>query len=367
MARAIQLAARGRGLVEPNPMVGCVMVQPGADPTGPATPIAEGWHQRFGGPHAEIMALRAAGPRAAGATMYVSLEPCCHHGKTPPCTQAVIDARVARVVIGHQDPFAQVAGKGIDCLRQAGLTVEVGVLGREARQLNAAYCKLLGTGRPWIIAKWAMTLDGKLATRTGHSQWISAPASRKIVHEIRGRVDGILVGRGTAQADDPQLTARPPGPRVATRIVADSQAALDSHSRLARTAGDVPILVAVSATAAENDRQRLLAAGCQVLVCPGRTHAQRLDFLLDHLGQQRMTNVLVEGGSRLLGSLWDAHQIDEVHVFIAPKLVGGAAALSPLAGHGLARIPDHASLSDVVIEPLDHDIYVRGRVVHPTR
>ena len=229
MRRALELAAQGQGAVEPNPMVGCVIAR-GAEILG------EGWHRRFGGAHAEVEALKLAGERARGATVYVTLEPCCHHGKTPPCTRAILDAGVARVVAAMPDPFPQVAGGGLAELRAAGIEVQSGVLEEEARKLNAPYLKLLSTGRPWIIAKWAMTLDGKIATAAGDSRWISCLDSRSIVHQLRGRVDAIVVGRGTAAADDPLLTARPPGPRTAMRIVVDTRASLSPQSQLVRTA-----------------------------------------------------------------------------------------------------------------------------------
>jgi diaminohydroxyphosphoribosylaminopyrimidine deaminase/5-amino-6-(5-phosphoribosylamino)uracil reductase len=362
MLRAVHLAARGQGLVEPNPMVGCVIAAAAEDPLALTPVIAEGWHQTYGGPHAEIVALEQAGPRAAGATMYVTLEPCCHHGKTPPCTRAVLSAGLARIVIAHPDPFPEVTGRGIGQLKAAGLPVEVGVVHEEAQRLNAPYVKLVKTGRPWVMAKWAMTLDGKLATRSGHSRWISGDASRAIVHQLRGRVDALLIGRGTAQTDDPLLTARPPGPRVATRIVVDSRAALASDRQLVRTARQVPVIVAVSSEADPSERQRLVDAGCEVVECPGKSHAERLGQLLDCLGQRRMTNVLVEGGSRLLGSLWDATLIDEVHVFVSPKLVGGDTAPGPLGGTGLAQIPPAPNLTDVLLERLDDDMYIRGRI-----
>jgi diaminohydroxyphosphoribosylaminopyrimidine deaminase/5-amino-6-(5-phosphoribosylamino)uracil reductase len=208
-----------------------------------------------------------------------------------------------------------------------------------------------------------MTLDGKIATHTGHSKWISSPASRAIVHQLRGRVDGILVGRGTVEADDPLLVARPSGARVATRIVADSHASLDQDSQLVKTAREVPVLVALAECAPEENRQRLMSAGCELLNCSGDIPAERLGHLLDQLGQRRMTNVLVEGGSRLLGSLWDAHQIDEIHVFVAPKIAGGQAALSSVGGSGLARIPDELNLADVVVERVGDDVYIYGRVI----
>jgi len=355
MQRALQLAADGQGHVEPNPMVGCVIAE-GAEIIG------EGLHRRFGGDHAEVEALRLAGDRAAGATMYVTLEPCCHHGKTPPCTKAILDARLRRVVVAMADPFPQVAGGGVGELETAGVEVEVGLLEGEARRLNAPYLKLLADGRPWMIAKWAMTLDGKIATRTGSSRWISGEASRRIVHNLRGRVDAILIGRETARHDDPLLTARPPGPRTALRVVADTHASLRSQSQLARTAADVPVLVGVGSTVTETGRRRLTDAGCEVFVCEGKTPAERLDSLVAELGRRRLTNVLVEGGGRLLGSLLDAGQIDEAHVFIAPKLVGGADARGPVAGHGVEEMSQAIALNEAEMERIGTDVYVHGRL-----
>ncbi len=357
MARALELAARGEGWVEPNPMVGCTIVRDGET-------VGEGYHRQFGGPHAEIEALDSAGPRTQGAAAYVTLEPCCHTGKTGPCSQALIKAGIQRVVIAQRDPFPKVAGQGIAELERAGLEVEVGLLASEAQALNAPYLKLVGTGRPWVIAKWAMSLDGKLATHTLESRWISGDASRQVVHRLRGRVDGILVGRGTANADDPLLTARPPGPRTAARIVLDSQASLDVTSRLVRTAGDVPVIVVAGPASPENNRRRLTAAGCEVLVGPGASRAERLLWLLDELGRRQMTNLLVEGGSQVFGSLLDARQIDEVHAFIAPKLIGGSGAPSPIGGTGVARITDALNLTAPSIEQCGTDVYVHGRVAH---
>src|SRR5947209_8912721 len=204
MRRALNLAERGRGAVEPNPLVGAVIVRD-------ETAVGEGWHRQYGAAHAEVNALAEAGAAAHGATLYVTLEPCCHHGKTPPCTDAVLRAGIGRVVAAMPDPFPQVAGKGAARLQAAGVAVEFGVCESEARRLNAPYLKLLATGRPYVHAKWAMTLDGKIATRTGDSKWISGDASRHLVHQLRGRMDAVVVGVGTALADDPLLTVRPPG------------------------------------------------------------------------------------------------------------------------------------------------------------
>ncbi len=355
MARAIELAARGEGFVEPNPMVGCTVVRE-------CEIVGEGFHQRFGGPHAEVEALKIAGPRAAGATVYVTLEPCCHHGKTPPCTKALIDAKVRRVVVAQRDPFEKVAGHGIAELQQAGVDVEVGLLEREAAELNAPYLKLIRAKRPWIIAKWAMTLDGKLATVKGESKWISGEASRPIVHALRSRVDGILVGHGTAAADDPLLTARPAGPRKATRIVLDSQASLSMSSKLVCSAPSVPVLVAVSEHATSSKRDELATAGCEVVVCPGTSQTDRLNWLLDELGRRQMANILVEGGSSVLGSFFDLGQIDEVHVFIAPKLFGGDRAPGAIGGNGVDLLAAALRLTSPQIERCGSDIYVHGRV-----
>ena len=357
MGRALKLAVQGEGRVEPNPMVGCVIAR-GAEIIG------EGWHRRFGQDHAEIEALRIAGDRAAGATLYVTLEPCCHQGKTPPCTGAVLAAGIGRVVVAQPDPFPQVQGGGIAALRAAGVTVEVGLLESEARRLNAPYLKLVSVGRPWMIAKWAMTLDGKIATRTGMSRWISGPESRRLVHALRGRVDAIMVGRETAIRDDPLLTARPPGPRTALRVVLDTRASLSNQSALVQTARETPVLVAAGSASSAADRLRLGTAGCEVWVCPGDTAAARLDALVAELGRRRLTNVLVEGGGRLLGSLLDARQVDEVHVFVAPKLLGGAAAPTAVAGGGIAALAEALPLETPEVRQLGGDTYLHARVLH---
>ena len=359
MRRALELAARGEGHVEPNPMVGCVIA-------AGAEIIGEGWHRRFGEAHAEIEALRLAGPRAAGATLVVTLEPCCHQGKTPPCTRAIVEAGIRRVVVAQRDPFPRVDGAGLAELRSAGVEVEEGLLQAEARRLNAPYRKLLETGLPWVIAKWAMTLDGKTATRTGASRWITSEESRRIVHALRGRVDAILVGRETALRDDPLLTARPPGPRTALRVVADTLGSLPSDSQLVATARDVPVMIAVGPQAPEEDRRRLAEAGCEVFVCPSTGHAGRLDALLRELGRRQATNVLVEGGGRLTGSLLDAGHIDEVHVFIAPKLIGGIAAPGPIAGEGAEDLAHALALESLQMERAGPDVHLHGRLVRQT-
>ncbi|QDU26292.1 Riboflavin biosynthesis protein RibD [Anatilimnocola aggregata] len=359
MHRALELAARGRGWVEPNPLVGCVIVRDGKI-------VGEGFHQRYGGPHAEVEALRVAGEAARGSTLYVTLEPCCHFGKTPPCTQAVVKAGVARVVAAMRDPFPQVSGQGAAELQQAGVQIDLGLLAAEAHELNAPYLKLLTSGQPWLIAKWAMTLDGKIATRTGASKWISGPESRELVQQLRGRVDGILIGRRTAELDDPLLTARIASgekpPRVATRIVLDSQASLNLQSQLVQTAREVPLLVVAANTASAANVAALQKTGVEVLQLPGKTPDERLTQLLAELGSRRLTNVLCEGGGQLLGSLFDASLVDEVHCFIAPKIFGGAQAAGPIAGAGVELPSLATTLSKPNWQQVGDDLYVRGRV-----
>jgi diaminohydroxyphosphoribosylaminopyrimidine deaminase/5-amino-6-(5-phosphoribosylamino)uracil reductase len=358
MSRALSEACRGRGAVEPNPMVGAVVVRGG-------TVVAVGHHARFGGPHAEAVALEQAGESARGATVFVTLEPCCHHGKTPPCTDALIRAGVTRVVAAMRDPFPRVDGGGFARLTEAGVAVEVGPLESKARRLNAPYLKRLATGRPFVLAKWAMTLDGKIAARSGRSAWISGPRSRALVHETRGRMDAIIVGVGTAVADDPRLTARPPGPRVATRVVIDGSARLPAEGTLAMTARNVPVLVACSASAPSERVDRLTALGAEVLILPESVPG-RVDVvaLLDELGRRQMTNVLVEGGGRTLGAFFDAGEVDEVDIFLAPMIEGGAHEFTPVRGVGVDTINEALRLDDVTVSRVDDDVRIQGRVRH---
>ncbi len=328
MRLALDLAERGRGWVEPNPLVGAVVVRD-------AERVGEGWHQKFGEAHAEVNALAQAGAKARGAALYVTLEPCCHFGKTPPCTDAIIAAGVRCVVVAMSDPFPQVASGGFAKLREAGIEIEVGVHETEARRLNAPYLTLMTKQRPYVHAKWAMTLDGRIATRTGQSKWISGQESRRRVHELRGRMDAIIVGAGTVRADDPLRTARPPGPRVATRVVLSSRGDLLGNCQLLRTTGEAPVLIAGPNIA---ESPFLRGTGCEIM------KVDSIAGLLAELGRRRFTNVLVEGGARVLGTFLDARLIDEFHVFIAPRIVGGAGALGPVGGVGVDGIAHALSL-----------------------
>ncbi|MDO4569619.1 MAG: bifunctional diaminohydroxyphosphoribosylaminopyrimidine deaminase/5-amino-6-(5-phosphoribosylamino)uracil reductase RibD [Planctomycetia bacterium] len=367
MRRALDLAERGRGCVEPNPMVGCVILRDGEI-------VGEGFHERFGGPHAEVNALRQAGERARGGVVYVTLEPCCHFGKTPPCADALLAAGVKKVVVAMQDPFPKVEGGGIQKLRLAGVEVVVGLCRDRAEALNLPYLKLLASRRPYLTAKWAMTLDGKIASRTGSSRWISSEASRKIAHELRSISDGILVGVGTVLADNPQLTVRLPMdcvvPRQPVRLVADSQLDIPLESALVQTARQTPVLILAGPHAPEEKRRHLEKLGCQIFTAKSDRHEEQLLEFLDFLGEKRMTNVLVEGGGGLLGQLFDLGQIDALKVFVAPKLVGGAGAISPLCGLGIKQMQDAAEVVDFRARRVedanpDSDILIEGRIRYP--
>ena len=333
MHRAIALAARGRGRVEPNPTVGAVLVSHGRI-------IAEGFHRHFGGPHAEADVLGRGASKVCGATLYVSLEPCCHHGKTPPCTDAIIEAGVARVVIGVRDPNPLVRGKGVRALRRAGIAVDVGVCGGEAGECIAPFATLVNLQRPYVIAKWAQSLDGKLATRTGDSKWISGEASRRESHRLRARVDAILVGSRTVRADDPMLDAR--GVRVrrhAARVVVDSRLAIPLTSRLVATAGALPTLLLTTAPAGATPRaRRLRRLGVDVIVCRSRRGRVALEDAMHILAARHITNLMVEGGPTLLTALLTAGFVDEAWVFTAPILIGGVEALSVLGGRGVKEV-----------------------------
>jgi len=353
MRRALRLAARGRGRVEPNPMVGAVIVRRGQI-------ISQGWHRRFGGPHAEVNAVRDAGGKVAGSTVYVTLEPCAHVGKTPPCADLLIRHKVKRIVVACRDIFPKTAGAGIARLRRNGIEVDVGVLRDEARELNAPYFKLIGTGIPYVIAKWAMTLDGRIATRTGDSKWISSEEARKFSHRIRSQVDAVVVGIGTVLADDPELTCRLVRGRNPRRVVLDTMARLPLGSKLVRTVDAVPLVVAVSGRAPQARVRRLAKRGCEVRAFPTKGGRISVRRLLRWLGSMRITNVLVEGGAEVLGSFLDAGQVDEVLAFVGPKVIG--AGKPPVLGQGVAKLADALKLGRLTTRRLGDSLLVRGRI-----
>ncbi|MGD9856695.1 MAG: bifunctional diaminohydroxyphosphoribosylaminopyrimidine deaminase/5-amino-6-(5-phosphoribosylamino)uracil reductase RibD [Planctomycetaceae bacterium] len=357
MRRALELAEAGIGAVEPNPPVGAVVVD------REFRLLGEGRHKRYGGPHAEVNALNAAGELARGAMLFVTLEPCNHQGQTPPCTAAIERAGVACVVVATKDPARHGGQSGLERLRALGIDVKIGVLEEEARRLIAPFTKLVTAGRPFVHAKWAMSLDGRIATRFGESQWITSEESRAVAHRLRGRMDAIVVGIGTAIADNPRLTARPPGPRTATRIVLDSRARLPLDLQLVQTARETPVLVCCSREAPLARRRALESAGVELLECECGDDGRPLwGVLLEELGRRRMTNVLVEGGSEVLGSCFDAGAVDQVHVFIGAKILGGRDSLSAVAGSGCARLFDAYTLDSLNFLKLGKDAYFQGNV-----
>ena len=358
LARAVELAGRGVGRVSPNPVVGAVLVRDGEV-------LGEGWHDELGGPHAEVNAIAAAGGDAEGATLYVSLEPCCHVGRTPPCTDAILAAGIARVVVGSDDPTEKASGRGLGILRDEGVDVAVadGELAARARLLNQAFRKHARTGRPWVLFKSAMTLDGKVATRTGDSKWISSEESRAVAHRWRASVDAVVVGIGTALADDPQLTSRVEGVvRQPRRIVFDSEARLPLDSKLVQAAPDVPLTVVVSRAAPRAATDALEMAGAETIVATGENEQARVRGALAQLGAEGITAILLEGGPHLAGAFLDAGEIDEVRLFLAPLLLGGRSARDPLEGEGAEKISEALRALTLDCEGVGEDLLISARL-----
>jgi diaminohydroxyphosphoribosylaminopyrimidine deaminase/5-amino-6-(5-phosphoribosylamino)uracil reductase len=363
LARAIELASRGAATVRPNPVVGAVVARDGEI-------LGEGWHEEFGAAHAEVNAIEACGlADLSGASIYVSLEPCCHEGKTPPCTDAIVQAGIRRVVVASDDPTEKASGRSLGILRDEGVEVVMadGELATRARLLNQAFRKHARVGRPWVLFKSAMTLDGKVATRVGDSQWISGESSRALAHRWRASVDAVVVGIGTALADDPQLTARPEGlpadvPKQPRRVVFDSLARLPPGSQLVSAATEIPLTVVVSRAAARAATDALEAAGVQVLVATGENEPARVRSALDQLGALGVASVLLEGGPHLAGAFLDAGEIDELRLFLAPLLLGGSAARDPLEGEGVERISEAVRALSFDCQSVGEDLLISARL-----
>jgi len=359
LARAIDLAEQGRGHTSPNPLVGAVIAREGQT-------LGEGYHARYGGPHAERAALAACGDiDLTGATLYVSLEPCCHHGQTPPCTDAIIEAGLARVVVGSDDPTEKASGRGLGILRDEGIEVVVadGKLAARARCINQPFRKHARTGRPQVLFKSAMTLDGKVATRSGDSKWISGEDSRYRAHHWRAERDAVIVGIGTALADDPQLTARVEGDhRQPRRVIFDSEARLPLSSQLVRGAAEIPLTVVVSRAAPRLSTDALEAAGAEVIVATGENEPARVRSALDQLGAAGITSVLLEGGPHLAGAFFDAGELDEIRLFLAPVVLGGSSARDPLEGEGAERIAEATRALTLDVERIADDLLISARL-----
>ena len=352
MDRALQLAARGRGTVSPNPMVGAIVVKDGVV-------VGEGWHARAGEPHAEVHALRAAGERAQDGTIYVTLEPCSHWGRTGPCAEAIIRAGIKEVVMAVQDPNPQVAGRGAQRLKEAGILVREGVLEEQARQLNEIFFHWITTQRPFCVAKYAMTMDGKIATVTGESKWISSEISRQRAQHLRHELDGILVGVDTVIADDPALTCRLPGGRQPLRIVLDSQGRIPLDAHVVSSAQADTLIATTAAgfdklSAAFSDRPHV-----SVLALPvDEQNRVSLPFLLTLLGSRKITSLLIEGGSGVLGSFFASRLIDKVQVYLAPLVVGGTLSPGPVGGAGVAKLAQAQHFSITDCRAVDTDLLI---------
>jgi diaminohydroxyphosphoribosylaminopyrimidine deaminase/5-amino-6-(5-phosphoribosylamino)uracil reductase len=356
MARALALAAEGLGLTSPNPAVGAVLVREGVV-------VGEGFHRMAGGPHAEAAALAVAGEAARGATCYVTLEPCAHHGRTPPCADGLIAAGVARVVAACRDPDPRVDGQGLARLQAAGIAVTLGVGEAEARVLNRAFFTRVTTGRPHVTLKSAMTLDGKIAAWDGESRWITGDAARREAHRLRFRADAILVGSGTVRRDDPELTVRLPGapPKEPLRVVADTRLRIAAGARVLVAGTPARTVIAGAAPVPARRAADLRARGVEVLELPRADRRVDLHALLVELGRRGVVSVLAEGGGELAAALVDRGLVDRVAFFVAPRLLGGRTAPGPLGGVGRA-LKEAVALTALECRPVGDDLLIEADV-----
>ena len=359
MRRALEKKRKGEGHTSPNPMVGCVVVKDGRI-------ISEGYHEKYGEFHAERNALTRCTEDTAGADLYVTLEPCCHQGKTPPCTDIIIEKKIARVFVGSMDSNPLVAGKGVQILRDHGIYVETGILDAECRKLNEVFYHYIATKTPFVVMKYAMTLDGKIACATGDSKWVTGEIARTQVHRMRGRYRGIMVGIGTVLADDPMLNCRVEGGVDPVRIICDSNLHIPTESQIVKTASDIETIVACSQEALESERKqekirRLKEAGIQIIGTEG-AHGVNLVELMKKLGGQNIDSILLEGGGTLNASALEDGIVNKVYAYIAGKLIGGMDARSPVEGMGIDRMADAITLQNVEIEKLGDDFCIVGYV-----
>ena len=359
MRRALELARKGEGHTSPNPMVGCVVVKDGRI-------ISEGYHEKYGEFHAERNALTRCTEDTTGADLYVTLEPCCHQGKTPPCTDIIIEKKIARVFVGSMDSNPLVAGKGVQILREHGIYVETGILEEECLKLNEVFYHYITTKTPFVVMKYAMTLDGKIACATGDSKWVTGEIARAQVHRMRGRYRGIMVGIGTVLADDPMLNCRVEGGVDPVRIICDSNLHIPLESQIVKTASEIETIVASSQEALEAERKqekirKLKEAGIQLIGTEG-AHGVNLVELMKKLGEQNIDSILLEGGGTLNASALEDGIVNKVYAYIAGKLIGGMDARSPVEGMGIDRMADAITLKDMEIERLGDDFCIVGYV-----
>ena len=362
MLRAIQLAKKGEGWTNPNPMVGAVIVKDGKI-------IGEGYHKKYGELHAERNAIASLTESAEGAVIYVTLEPCCHHGKTPPCTEAIIEQKIRKVVIGSRDPNPKVAGKGVQMLREAGVTVVEDFMREECDQLNPVFFHYITTKTPYVVMKYAMTLDGKIATKTGASKWITGESARKEVQHMRHQYMGIMAGIGTVLADDPMLNVRIPGLKSPVRIICDSGLRIPMDSQIVKTAKEYRTIVAYAGEhsgegckEAEEKEEQLHAAGVETVSVPDADGRVDLRKLMEYLGKQGIDSVLLEGGGTLNDAALSAGIVNEICAFIAPKIFGGAGAKTPVSGIGVAHPAEAVKLTLRQMETIGDDLMLRYSV-----
>jgi len=353
MERALELAELGNGYVNPNPQVGAVVVKDGEI-------VGQGYHEEFGGPHAEVRALEDAGDRTSGGKMYVTLEPCNHHGKTPPCTDAIIESKIKEVYIASRDPNPRVTGGGISKLKQAGIVVKPGLLKDRARKLNEIFFHYINTGLPFVLLKLAMTADGKIATRTGDSRWITSPESRKRVHELRARYSGIGVGVNTALTDDPRLTVRDADGPDGTRFIFDSTGDLPADLNLFSLESDAPTVIVTGRDAKEKDILEYRDRGALVWQVESRNGEVNLNQFLKKMGEEGYDSLMIEGGSKIAWSFLSRSLVDKLNLFIAPKIVGGDSSVPAVGGKGFDRIKDSIGLRDVEVTEVGPDISYIG-------
>ena len=351
---ALRFAANARGRTSPNPLVGAVIVKDGRI-------VAEGWHRQAGTPHAEVHALNMAGDLAKGATLYVTLEPCSHFGKTPPCANAIAEAGIKRVVAAMSDPNPKVAGRGFQILKDAGIEVEVGILEEEARKLNEVFIKWVTSGKPFVTLKTAMSLDGKIATATGQSKWITSEDSRRRVHELRDINDAIMVGIETVLKDNPILTTRIDNGKNPIRIVVDSKARTPLASNIV-TNHQAKTIIAVTENAPIERVNALEKSGIEVIFA-GDGERVDLNILMNELAKREITSVLLEGGGTLNFGMLEAGLVDKVYAFIAPKIIGGRSALTPVEGNGFENLNNAINIKDISIEKIDGDILITGYII----
>ncbi|MDL2269272.1 bifunctional diaminohydroxyphosphoribosylaminopyrimidine deaminase/5-amino-6-(5-phosphoribosylamino)uracil reductase RibD [Desulfosarcina sp. OttesenSCG-928-G17] len=355
MKTALELAEKGRGRTSPNPMVGAVVVKDGRI-------VGKGYHPKAGGPHAEVVAIDDAGDLAHGATLYVTLEPCNHFGRTPPCTHKIIAAGIRKVVVAMADPNPKVEGGGNAALLAAGIEVETGVCEAAAQTLNEAFVTWITTGRPFVVAKCAATLDGRIATRTGDSRWVTGPSARRFVHELRHQADGILVGVGTVIQDDPSLTTRLENETGVdpTRIILDTRLSMPVSAKLLHQKSHAPTWIICGPDAPEDRRKALSDAGARIIVAPLNANQIDLGALMDILGENHMTHLLVEGGASVMGSFFSAGIVDKVCFFYAPKILGGDDGVPICRGKGPERMDQCLAVHDLSVRLIGEDVRVEG-------